>query len=100
MRGGPGYVIFRDGTRIDFDQPLNTLDPRYPACNEHRTGCICREAEWSEECNEFRSEWMAARKALEDVLVGHAACCCRCTGCEIARRLHLTHLASGEHCHD
>jgi hypothetical protein len=100
MRGGPGYVQFHDGTRIQFDQPLNTLDPRYPKCTEHRVACDCREAEWSEEVRELTGEWQSFRKTLATVLAGHAACCCRCTGCEIARKLHLTHLASGDHCHD
>lgn len=100
MRGGPGYVLFHDGTRIEFDRPINTLDPRYPQCTDHRVGCICREAEWSEEVSEYRGEWQQFRKVLGDVLAGHAACCCRCTGCEIARRVHLTHLATGDHCDD
>lgn len=100
MRGGPGYIQFHDGTRLDFDQPLNTLDPRYKACTDHRTGCICREAEWSEEVREWRAEYEGFRKALADVLAGHSACCCKCAGCEIARRVHLTHLAIGEHCRD
>lgn len=92
MRGGPGYVLFRDGTRQAFDQPLNTLDPRYGHCAEHRTGCICREAEWSEEVIEYRAEWHALRKAITEVLAGHDPEVCHCAGCEIAMRLHLTHL--------
>jgi len=93
MRGGPGYIAFRDGTRIKYDQPLNTLDPRYPACTEHHTACICREAEWSEEANEWRVEWQNARKAIAEVIAGHSADVCKCGGCEIARRTYLTHLA-------
>lgn len=92
MRGGPGYVLFHDGTRLEYDQPVNTLDPRYPACVGHRTACICREAEWSEERNEYAAEWQGARRAITEVLKGHDATICQCAGCEIARRLHLTHL--------
>jgi len=92
MRGGPGYVMFRDGTRQSFDQPLNTLDPRYDRCTDHRTACICREAEWSEEVHEYRAEWQSMRKVLGEVLAGHDATVCHCAGCEIAKRLHLTHL--------
>lgn len=102
MRGGPGYVLFQDGTRQDFDQPLDTLDPRYPLCTEHRTGCICREAEWSEEIREYRIEYEGFRKALADVLAGHPTECCQCTGCAILRRTHFTFLTGvvGGHRHD
>lgn len=93
-------VVFADGSISDYKPPVNTSDPRYAACTEHRTGCDCREANLREDIADTRAEWEGARKALTEVLAGHAACCCRCTGCQIARRVHLTHLASGEHCHD
>lgn len=93
MRGGPGYVAFHDGTRLDYDQPLNTLDQRYRSCTEHRTACICREAEWSEEVHEYRAEWEGARTAIAKVIAGHPADVCQCGGCAIAREVHLTHLA-------
>lgn len=93
MRDGPGYIQFRDGTRQKFDQPRNTLDPRYPHCRDHHAACICREAEWSEERDEYAAEWQAVRKLIAgDILAGHSASICRCTGCQIVRALHLTHL--------
>jgi hypothetical protein len=93
-------VVFADGSTSDYRPPVNTLDPRYEACTDHRVGCDCREADLREDIVDIRAEWQGVRKALTDVLAGHPGCCCRCPGCEIARRLHLTHLASGEHCRD
>lgn len=93
MKGGPGYVLFRDGTRLDYDQPENTLDPRYDQCVEHRTACICREAEWSEEVYEITDEVRAVRAAIAGhILAGHPIDVCACTGCQIVRETHLTHL--------
>jgi len=92
MRGGLGYVVFRDGTRIEFDQPLNTLDPRYDRCTTHHVGCICREAEWSEEAREYRLEWENVRKLIAgDILAGHPDGC-MCTGCRLVREIGLSHL--------
>jgi hypothetical protein len=93
-------VRFADGSTSDYRPPINTVDPRFAACTEHRVGCDCREADLREDIVDNRAEWEGFRKALTDVLAGHAACCCRCTGCAIARATHLTHLASGDHCHD
>lgn len=93
-------VRFADGSTVDYRPPINTVDPRYAACKEHRVGCDCREADLREDIVDNRAEWEGFRKALAEVLAGHAACCCRCSGCAIARAVHLTHLASGRHCHD
>lgn len=93
-------VVFADGTTLDYRPPINTLDPRHAACTEHRVGCDCREADLREDIVDSRAELDGLRKALTEVLAGHAACCCRCTGCEIARRVHLTFLTTGDHCRD
>jgi hypothetical protein len=91
MRGQRGYVLFRDDTRIDYDPPRNTMDPRYAACKEHQLACDCREAELSEEIDEYRGEFRAVRRAIVKVLSGHPNGC-KCTGCEIARLVGLTHI--------
>jgi hypothetical protein len=96
----PGHIGFRDGIQLPYEPPKNTLDPRWAACTEHRPACDCREAERAEEISELHAEWNGFRAALKDVLTGHASCCCRCTGCEIARRLHLSFVGSGDHCND
>ncbi len=96
----PGHIRFQDGVQLPYEPPKNTLDPRWKACTEHRPACDCREAEQAENLHELHAEWTAFRDALKDVLTGHASCCCRCTGCEIARRLHLSFVGSGEHCND
>lgn len=92
MRGQRGYVVFRDDTRIDYDPPRNTMDPRYAACKSHRVACDCREGEYQEEIHEYRSEYEAMRKAIGEVLAGHQADLCSCTGCKIARLVGLTHV--------
>lgn len=100
MRYVDGHAIFRDGTKIPYRPPANTLDPRYATCAEHRVACDCREAEYAEDVAEYRAEWLDFRKALADVIAGHPACCCQCTACELARHVHLTHLSTGDHCND
>lgn len=99
-RADPGHVRFRDDSQQPYIVPKNTLDKRYGACTEHRVACDCREAEYAEEVHEYRAEYLAFRDALKAALVGHASCCCRCTGCEIARAVHLSHVGSGDHCRD
>ncbi|MBX6386660.1 MAG: hypothetical protein IRZ07_27405 [Microbispora sp.] len=81
--------------------PKNTIDPRYAACVEHRTGCDCREAVLAEDRNELRAELDLIRRIFNEVLAGHATWVeapvgrfeerleCKCTGCEIARRAGL-----------
>lgn len=91
MRGQRGFVLFRDDTRVDYDPPRNTMDPRYEACKAHRVACDCREAEYQEEIDEFRGEFAGFRKAVAKVLIGHPHPCA-CTGCEIASLVGLTHL--------
>jgi hypothetical protein len=96
MRGQRGYVLFHDDTRVDYDPPRNTMDPRYVACTKHQVACDCREAEYNEEIDELRSEYFAFRKAIGEALIGHVPETCACTGCQIARRLGLTHLIKYE----
>lgn len=93
MRGRTteGYVQFRDGTRVAYDVPDNTLDPRYPACVEHRVACDCREAEQREDLAEFNAELKAIKAAMAGILAGHPEGC-MCTGCQIARTTHLDSL--------
>lgn len=91
MKGGPGFVLFHDGTRLDYDQPKNTLDPRYPACVEHRVACDCREAEYAEEGTEFRADWASLLAAVKEICAGHPREC-MCTGCQIARRIHVSYV--------
>lgn len=100
MRYQDGHIQFHDGTRLAYDQPKNTMDPRYKSCTTHHTACICREAEYAEEVHEYRTEWRGFRDALAEVIAEHAACCCQCTACALARRLGLTHLSKGDHCND
>lgn len=81
--------------------PKNSLDPRYAACVDHRTACDCREAGFAEERAEYRAELDEVRRAFEEMLTGHATWVesadgrwderlqCKCTGCQIARRLHF-----------
>lgn len=92
MRGQRGFVMFHDDTRLDYEPPRNTMDPRYAACTKHHVACDCREGEYQEEIDELRSEWTQFRTVLATVLDGHRAHYCMCTGCQIARRLGLIHL--------
>lgn len=65
---GPLPVIrFWDETTIVYTPPRDTLDPRFAVCSDHRPACDCREAEWSEQ----RQEWRAAaadRRQLEQAV--------------------------------
>lgn len=90
-RSTSGYVQFRDGTRVTYDVPANTLDPRYPLCTEHRVACDCREAELREDLAELNAEFRAIREAMAGILAGHPESC-MCTGCQIARTTHLAYL--------
>lgn len=93
MRGRTvfGYVVFRDGTRIDYPVPLNTLDPRYLTCTQHRPACDCREAELAEDRAELNAELKALRRVFRRVLAGHPEECA-CTGCQILRDSRLSFL--------
>lgn len=95
-------VRFHDGTRLAADPPRNTLDPRYTTCVQHRTACDCREAELNETAAELRGEREWLERVTQEILAGHPTwadvtladgreldCSCMCTGCRIARRLHL-----------
>lgn len=95
-------VRFHDGTEITYDVPVNSLDPRYRACTEHRTACDCREAVLSEEVRELQAQIREARDAALQILAGHPIyawtanpdgtqtdASCMCTGCQIVRAGHL-----------
>jgi hypothetical protein len=96
--------------------PRNTLDVRYPYCTDHRTACVCREAELAEERAELRWYLREAKDAVAEVLAGHRTwpesyrqrfirwdvlagpvheyewdddAVCMCTGCQIARKAYL-----------
>lgn len=67
-------VTFVDGSSSDYAPPINTVDPRYRACTEHRVGCDCREADLREEIvelkavgDEFRAENARLRALLAEV---------------------------------
>jgi hypothetical protein len=99
--GPVSTVRFHDGTRLAYDVPRDTMDPRYRPCADHRVACDCREAEMAEQIAELRSELKAARDAARRVLEGHPTYAyengpngerkigCACTGCVIARSAHL-----------
>jgi hypothetical protein len=92
MRGRTvlGFVQFRDGTRVHYATPINTLDPRYIACTQHRVACDCREAELAEDRADLNAELKELRKVFRRVLAGHPEDC-MCTGCQVFResRLHF-----------
>lgn len=87
-------VTFQDGQSLTEALPNDTRDPRYDQCTEHRFACMCREALLAENQRESRIERDQTKKVFNEVLAGHNTFCpqdafteCRCTGCEIARRL-------------
>ncbi|TDB83425.1 hypothetical protein E1264_28520 [Actinomadura sp. KC216] len=85
-------IHFQDGQELTADLPHNTLDPRYSECTDHRLACMCREAHMAEDRHEFIAERELAKRAFNDVLKDHNTFPadgleCRCTGCEIARRV-------------
>ncbi|WP_440063859.1 hypothetical protein [Streptosporangium sp. OZ121] len=101
---GEQYVVrFQRTAMIVLADPLpvDTLDPRYSSCVEHRTACDCREALLSENIREERDRWEHAKQIFNELLQGHPTYAydeqghrdeqaqCKCTGCVIARRLHL-----------
>ena len=81
--------------------PKDSLDPRWKACVQHRTACDCREAQLAEQLAEYRAELREAKEVFNNVLHGHQTFAwtpegerdlvaeCKCTGCQIARRLHF-----------
>ena len=85
-----GFVQFRDGTRVHYATPFNTLDPRYTTCTQHRVACDCREAELAEDRAELNAGLRELRQVFRRVLAGHPEDC-MCTGCQIFResRLHF-----------
>ena len=50
-------VKFSDGSTSDYTPPINTLDPRYAACADHRVGCDCREADLREDIVDYRVDY-------------------------------------------
>lgn len=90
-------IRFHDGTKVAYDVPRDTMDPRYTPCTDHHPACDCREAEFAEEIGELRGELKGIAKAAREVLRGHPIWVdeggpngprevgCRCTGCQIVR---------------
>lgn len=99
-RADPGHIRFRDDTLAAYSPPRNTTDDRWQACIKHHPACDCREAEFNEELRECQGELQALRDAIGEILAGHPASDyettgstgCMCTGCQIARRVHLAHI--------
>lgn len=111
FRGGP-IPWWSQGERQAYQPPRNTLDLRYALCADHHPACDCREAEFSEERQEFIAEFGEAKKVFAEVLAGHQTYAwdefgerdefgeCKCTGCEIARRTNFRqsyHVSSERH---
>lgn len=102
FRGGPdafGWPPNLNPPKVAYVPPRNTLDPRYAACTEHRVACDCREAEHAEEMGEWRAERRELQQAFDEALAGHPTyqwspdgntmTGCMCTGCQIARAVHI-----------
>lgn len=98
-------VTFRGGPRLAPDQSVNysiprdTCDPRYRLCIDHHVACDCREAEMAEDRNEWRHARKEQQEAFDQILAGHPTRIwsdegntmvgCQCTGCQLARALHI-----------
>lgn len=96
-------VRFHDGTKVAYDVPRDTMDPRYRPCTDHHVACDCREAEMAEQIQELRGQLREAQEAARQILAGHATYAyeegadgergrpvgCMCTGCQIARQGYL-----------
>lgn len=99
---GPVPTIgFYDGTRVAYDVPKDTRDPRFTACRDHHPACDCREADLAEGISELRGELKDIIDAAKRVLEGHPTWVwedgpngereagCMCTGCQIVRATHI-----------
>lgn len=86
--------------RMAYQPPRSTIDLRARVCTEHRVACDCREAEFAETRREYAGEMAYHRTVVNRVLAGHVTHAyyggdvdwsrrCNCTGCQIARELHL-----------
>jgi hypothetical protein len=96
-------VKFADNSTADYTPPVNTLDPRYAACTDHRVGCDCREADLREDIVDIRADYAILKAAVERVVGNHPTYLppapnptntgdayketpgCQCTGCQIVR---------------
>src|SRR5262245_53751803 len=87
MRGSAGWVRFSDDTLVEYTPPTDTRDPRYEACTDHRVACDCREALYAEDAAEWEADRRRIRQIIRTALEGHRPCCCRCSGCGIAREI-------------
>jgi hypothetical protein len=104
---GPVNVI-RFGRRehhisVNYTPPSDTCDPRWDACHDHHVACDCREAEMSEDRHEWAYERKEIREAVDTILAGHPTYThgapnpytgevdppCQCTGCQLARAIHV-----------
>lgn len=97
-------IRFQDGTRQAYTVPRDTLDPRYPACRDHRPACDCREAMLAEDKNEYRSMLHGAEAAATEVLRGHATHAYTADGeidyarrCQVAERIDAKLTTVAEH---
>ena len=104
---GPIKVIhfgtWGSGGSVNYTPPRDTLDPRYKACVDHHVACDCREAEWSEQHHEWAYTFKEIRDAVDAILAGHPTTIyglpnpytgevdppCQCTGCQLARAIHV-----------
>ncbi len=100
----PSYLAsFNNNQPTGYIPPVNTMDPRYKACAEHRVGCDCREAILAEELREWQLEYAAICRTAKKILAGHPTWIevvdgrgyadlkpgCMCTGCQIVRDAYL-----------
>jgi hypothetical protein len=97
FRGGPGRWDDPDPPKVAYSPPRDTTDPRFAECTDHRVACDCREALWAEDRQEWAYARREAQEAVDDLLAGHPTWSddgntftgCMCTGCQLARALHL-----------
>ena len=98
--GGTAPLDWANRTRIAYEPPKNTGDPRVAACTEHHPACDCREGCFAEDRQEERIRWNALHRTAWRALAGHQAeypiglsdseqyffgALCLCSGCVIYR---------------
>ena len=104
---GPVHVVhfgaFGRSGSVVYAPPTDTCDPRYEACVDHHVACDCREAEMSEDRHEWAYGRKEIREAVDTILAGHPTNIygapnpytgetdppCQCTGCQLARAIHV-----------
>lgn len=98
--GGCAPLDYASQTRIAYQSPRDTCDPRSVACTEHHPACDCREACFAEDRQEERGRWNDLHRTAWRALAGHQAeypmdlngaerhlydLLCLCSGCVIYR---------------